>query len=538
MAKITFPRKEFEKHIKLTKEVEEKISMLGTHLERLTDDEIEIEVLPNRPDLFSMQGFIRALKAFLNKDPGLVKYKVNPPEKDFKVKIDKSVKNIRPYTACAIVKGLSFDDTKIKEIIDIQEKLHATFGRNRKKMAIGVYPLEKITLPIKYEAKKPQDIKFIPLEMNEEMNALQILQRHPTGREYAYLLEGKELFPVFMDANNKVLSMPPIINSNETGKITDKTKDVFIEVSGFDLEAQKKALNIIVTALNDMGGKIYAMDVEYEKKIQTPDLTPEKIKISLENTNKLLGLDLKEKDLEKLLPKMGYDYKKSLVQAPAWRTDILHEVDIIEDIAIAYGYDNLIPEIPKVSTIGEISKENKINSKISDILVGLNYLETSSFHLIKKEETKEENNIEVIDSKSEYKILRPNLTIPALRIFSENKDNEYPQKIFEIGKVFSLDKTEETGVKESPNLIIASCPGNFTELKETLDYLFKMLNIEYKLKESHKKGLIEGRTGSILLNNKEIGHIGEVHPETLKARSIKMPVSLIELNLEDICGLL
>src|SRR3989344_742817 len=224
MASIKFQRKEFEKHIKLNKEMEEKISMFGTHLESISNDEIELEILPNRPDLFSFQGYVRAFRAFLGKETGLKKYKINSPEKNFKVKIDSSVKNIRPYTTCAIVKNLNFNDEKIKEIIDIQEKLHSTLGRNRKKLAIGVYPLEKISLPIKYEARKPQEIRFIPLEMTEEMNGLQILQRHPTGREYAKLLQGYDKFPVFVDAKGEILSMPPIINSHETGKITLQTK--------------------------------------------------------------------------------------------------------------------------------------------------------------------------------------------------------------------------------------------------------------------------------------------------------------------------
>ena len=446
MASIKFSRKEFEKQIKLTKEVEDKISMFGTHLESLTDEEVELEILPNRPDLFSFYGFTRAFKAFLGKDPGLAKYKVNPPEKNFKVKIDSSVKQIRPYTACAIVKNLKFDDSKIKNIIDIQEKLHSTLGRNRKKLAIGVYPLEKITLPVKYEARKPQDIKFIPLEMDLELNALQILQKHPTGREYAKLLEGFDKFPVFIDGKGKVLSMPPIINSHETGKITENTTSVFIECSGFDFAILKKTLNIIVTTLADMGGKIYAMDLEYEKKELTPDLTPEILKISIENVNNLLGLQLKDKDLEKLLPRMGYDYSNGKVKIPSWRTDILHEVDIIEDIAIAYGYDKIIPEIPKVATIGEEGKESKIVSKISDILIGLKLQEISSYHLIKETEAqmlKIPGLIEIQNSKTEFKYLRPSLLVPTLRMFAENKDNEYPQNVFEIGVCFEKDNQNQ-----------------------------------------------------------------------------------------------
>lgn len=545
MATIKISKAELKKHVKVDENTIEKISMFGAPVESQNAEEIELEIMPNRPDLLSAQGFIRAFKAFLGKETGLTKYRIHSPEKNFKVRVDSSVSEVRPFTACAIVKKLKLDNEKIKNLIDLQEKLHITIGRNRKKAAIGIYPLEKITLPITYEARKPSDIKFIPLEFEKELNATQILQQHPAGREYAKLLENYPTYPVFIDTKGKVLSMPPVINSQETGKITEETKEVFIECSGSNLEVLKKILNIIVTTLADMGGEIYSMDLDYEKcKITTPDLKPEKISLSLENTNKLLGLSLKEKDLEKLLPRMGYEYASGKVSIPSWRTDILHEVDIIEDVAIAYGYENLIPEMPKLATIGEESKESKIKSKISEILVGLGLIETSSYHLIKSEEVEkaklEENEkIELENSKTEYKMLRPNLLIPTLRMFAENKDNEYPQKVFEIGTIFkkSTSASSETGIKEQEHLIIASSSGNFTEMKQVLDYFTRMLGIKYEIKEAKHPHFIEGRTGEIMLNSKHAGYIGEIHPETIREWNIKMPISLIEISLDEIINL-
>lgn len=548
MTNITFNRKEFEKTLgmKVSKEIEEKISLFGTPLESLTNEEIEVEIFPDRPDLISMQGFIRGFKAFLGKEKGLKLYTLNKPLPEFKVKVDPSVKNVRPYTVCAIVKNLSFNDEKIKEIIDLQEKLHITIGRNRKKAAIGVYPLEKIKLPIKYTAKKPSEIRFIPLETNREMNASQILKRHPAGRTYADLLKDQSVYPIFIDSNNNILSMPPIINSQETGKITHSTKDVFIECSGHDSKTLQKIMNIIVTTLADMGGKIYQMSIDYGKnKTLTPDLTPEKLKVSLENTNKLLGTELKEKDISLLLSKMGHDYnqKNKTVQIPAWRTDILHEVDLIEDIAIAYGYENFRPKMPDVATIGRESQKSKFKSKISEILTGLGLTEISSYHLIKESEAKKNRlkpheKIEVENSKTEYKILRPDLLTSALRILTENKDNDYPQNIFEIGSVFRMDEKQETetGIIEKTNLIIALTPGSFTQIKQHLDYLFKAIGLSCKLSESQHQGLIDGRTGTISMDktNKEIGYMGEVHPETLRNWNLKMPLAIIELNLDEV----
>jgi len=209
--------------------------------------------------------------------------------------------------------------------------------------------------------------------------------------------------------------------------------------------------------------------------------------------------------------------------------------------AIAYGYNNLIPEIPQVATTGEESKESKIRTKLREVLIGLNLLEISTYHLIKNEEAKImnlEKPIEVENSKTEYKILRPNLLIPALRILTENKDNEYPQKIFEIGTVFSKNNSCETKIKETENLLITSSPSNFTEIKQIINSFLETIGIKIELEETSLPWIIEGRAASIKLNNKNIGYIGELHPKILKEWGIKMPVSVTEISLEEIINIL
>ncbi len=294
MTTLTFNKKELEEKIgKIDDNIKNKIDMFGTPIDGETEDELTIEVFPNRPDLLSLQGFSRAFNRFMGKNVD-GNYVAGKPENDFKVIIDKSVKKVRPFTSCAIVKGLKFDDDTINEVIEIQEKLHGSYGRNRKKLAIGIYPLEQIKLPIKFLAKKPDEIVFQPLEFPKEINARQILSQHPTGMEYGDLLKDCEEYPIFEDSNGEILSMPPIINSHKTGKITHDTTDVFIECSGFNKEYLDKTLNMIVCALADLGGKIYQMNVEDEVdgSFVSPNLENEKMKLDADYINKNLGLEL------------------------------------------------------------------------------------------------------------------------------------------------------------------------------------------------------------------------------------------------------
>lgn len=546
MALVNFNKKIFEKEIgKLDEKMLDKIAMFGTPIEEIKENEICMEIFPNRPDLLSYSGFKRSFLAFLGKKIGLKEYAISKPEKNYQIIIDSSVKNVRPYTVCAIVKELKLDDEKIKELIEIQEKLHVTLGRKRKKAAIGIYPLDKIKLPITFKAIEPDKIKFIPLESDREMSGLQILQRHPTGREYAHLLAGKSKFPIFIDSENKILSMPPIINSHLTGRITNETKEIFIECSGFDFNVLKKCLNILVTSLAEMNGKIYSMELKGAPEKVSPNLETEKRKVTKENTNKLLGLKLEEKQIKELIERMGHSYNKGTVEIAPWRVDILHEVDLIEDIAIAYGYDNISPEIPKISTIGQENPKEIVKRRISEVLSGLNLLEVSNYHLTTKNdqfakmgipEKQEKEFVELENSKTEYNILRKNLSSFLLKNLSENTDSEYPQKIYEIGKIFKLKEN----IEEIENLALAIAPGNFTEAKQILEYLFRSLEIRIALEEAEKfpVSFIEGRVAKIICNEKNIGYIGEIHPRILRNWKIKMPIALFEINLEEIFNLL
>ena len=533
MPTINLNKKEFEKLVRKKlplEELKDRISMLGTDLEKIEGNEIIVEVFPNRPDMLSEQGFARAFSSFIGVKKGLRGYKAK--KSNYKVVVEKSVKEVRPFTACAVVKNLKLDDEKIKSIIQIQEKLHIGYGRNRRKVAIGIYPLEKIKFPIRYLALSPEKIKFKPLEMSAVLNGKQILEEHPAGREYSYLLEGKKVYPVFIDTNENILSMPPIINSDDVGKVDEDTKEVFIECSGFDYNVLSKCLNIIVTALADMNGEIYSVDIADEKNKISPDLNPSEEKIDIRYVNKILGLELKENEMKDLLERMGYGYSNGKVLVPSYRVDILHQIDFVEDIAIAYGYENFKEEIPNVSTIAEESPKAKFDRKISEVLIGLGLLECSSVslsnedNLNKKMNTK--NKLVKVESpvNADHDTLRNSILPSLLNILSENKRYEYPQNVFEIGKVFD-------DIKDKDNLSMV-ITGNFTEIKQMLDALFSALAAKYKIKEEEHGSFISGRCGRIIVDDKEIGVIGEIHPQILNNWGLEMCCSGLEIYINEL----
>ncbi|MEM4347338.1 MAG: phenylalanine--tRNA ligase subunit beta [Candidatus Altiarchaeota archaeon] len=241
-------------------ELKERISMLGVDLERIDENKIVMEIFPNRPDLLSIEGFSRALKGVLNIESGLKYYHLF--DSDTKIFVDKSVENVRPYIVGTIIKNISMDENFLISLMDLQEKLHVTHGRNRRKVAIGVHDFSKVKPNFTYKAVKPKEISFLPLDMSEEMTLEKILKKHPKGKEYSFILEGKERYPVLIDKNKNVLSFPPIINAELT-RVTYETKEIFIDITGLDEIAINQALNIVTTSIAERSkeAKIYSVEI-------------------------------------------------------------------------------------------------------------------------------------------------------------------------------------------------------------------------------------------------------------------------------------
>ena len=520
-------------------ELKDRISMLGTDLEKVDDSEIVVEVFPNRPDLLSEEGFSRALSSFIGAKTGLKKYDVK--KSNFKVNVEKSVENVRPFIRCAILKNVNLSDEAIKSLMQLQEKLHLTHGRKRKKVAIGVHDFNAIKFPLVYKAVKPDAISFVPLDMKTEMNLAEILAKHPKGRDYAFVLEGLSKYPIIIDAKNDVVSFPPIINGVVT-QVKEHTKNLFIDVTGLDVNAVTQALNILVTSLDDRGAEIYSLDID---NVVSPDLNQRKMKVELSYVNKLLGLNLNEKKFVELLSRMGLGYDKDVL-IPAYRGDIIHPVDIVEAAAIAYGFENFEPEIPNIATIAEENSFEKFKTKVANILIGLGMIETNTYHITNKENLNKKMNlkldcVELSNALTiDYNVLRSWMIPSLMDVLKFNKNREFPQKIFEMGICFKENKEKETGVEEFTRLavLISHTKSNFTEIKQVLDYLFKMLGLEYKTEDTEHTSFIKGRVGRVVVNEKKLAYIGEISPEVITNWELEMPVAALELNLTELFELI
>jgi phenylalanyl-tRNA synthetase beta chain len=525
-------------------EIKEAVLYAKCEVEEQSGDLIKIDSKDtNRPDLWSTEGIAREIRGRLVSG-GLPKYETK--KSGLVVKVDPKMRNVRPYTACAVVTGLDIEEDTLSQIIQLQEKISMTFGRNRSEVAIGAYDLHKIKPPIRFTTTKPDGIRFIPLEFKKTMTPAQILKNHPKGKEYAHLLEGMSEYPVFIDAAGEVLSMPPIINSDHTGKVTENTRDLFIECSGFNLKLQKAALNAIVAPLADRGGKIGTVEVVYpDKKITTPDLTPKEITIDVDYVNRVSGLGLNTKQICSLLEKARYEIKsrgkKIKLLYPAYRQDIMHQRDVIEDIVISYGYNNIEPVIPKLATTGSQNKVEKASNTVADLMVGMGFQEIMSYILTNKDSlfSKMSMPIEKVVEienviSSNWCVFRNRLLPGLLEFLSNNKHREYPQSVFEIGDVVLLDEKTETKTRDNRRLAVAISNNTigYEELSSRLDALLRNLGVEYKLRRTDHPSFIKGRCAAITVRNKDVGVIGEIDPQVLNNWKIEKPVVAMDLDIE------
>lgn len=527
-------------------EMEEVLADMGMELESVEGDDIKIEITAERIDLITSEGLARAINCYNGSTPEYEE--IQTQKSDYVHLVNPSVKNIRPFTRSFVVKDLTFTDELIKLLMHIQEKIHDTYGRKRKKVAIGVYDLSLISFPITYLAKNPDEVKFIALGMEMKLSGRKILQKHPIGRNYAHLLEGQEKFPFQIDAQEKVLSMPPIINSDKLGKINPETKNIFVECTGSSADALDNTMNILATMFFDWGGKIHQVEIkEGKESFFCPNLQPMKNKVSTQLIKNLIGIELNAKEVANLLRKMGYnimEVKKDevFVSIPSVRTDIWHPVDIADDAARGYGYNNIKPTLPNISTIGKMLPLNILIEDLANFLSSLGLLELYTFALTNDHDQYTKMNLAPqphisLGKNTQDKnlsMIRSWLLPEMIKALVANRNKEYPQNVFESGIVVLPDKTADVKARNVHKLTAVVCEekADFTKIKQILDAVMDFLDQEYQTIETEHDSFIKGRVAKVILDGKEIGIIGELHPQVLDNWDLKVPVATFEIDVE------
>ncbi|EOB11468.1 Phenylalanyl-tRNA synthetase beta chain [Nosema bombycis CQ1] len=546
MPTIPVKKVDIENLLQKTYDVEEFNDLLfdfGLEIDDIEEEKgittYKIEIPANRYDLLCTRGLALSLKSYLMEEQF----------KDVKImkseyKIIQNERNFRGEIAAAVIKNYKFDDLSYADFISYQEKLCGSLGRNRSIVAIGTHDLSKIEFPVTYDSIKKEELNFVPLRHKEEVNGVN-LQKLYAGdsniSKYFNLVESDK-YNVFRDLNGQILSVPPIINSEDT-KITLETKDILIEVTGTNFHKVNNTLKLILNAFRTK--EVYSVNIEKKNSIiTTPISEPKHYDISLQDVIKELNVSINVNGLMALLKKMMYFCEKIddytvRVHVPMARQDVIHKVDVIEDVAISYGFNNLKRAIPQINTIGLEDPLNKFTDKIRLEMAQFGFLEVYTLALISKEENLFNSSkcVEVGNFKSlECEVGRTSLLPSLLKSVSCNLHTKIPMKIFEAGDVLFLDDSNDIGSKNVRMLgcLLVNQTSQMEEIQGPLTFLLQkcgITNFQFVRKDNEEKYL-KNQSAILLIDNEEFGDIGVINPDVLKVFRLPYPGSSFEINLD------
>jgi len=522
------------------------LPMIGSDIEDYDDENLKVEFFPNRPDHYSVEGIARTLKGFLQIEMGIPHYDLTPSGTS--ITVDPGLANIRPYTSCALVEGINLDDDKLVQIMEFQEDLHWVLGRDRKKVAIGIHNLDVLTPPFYYKAADPLTTSFVALDTDEKMNLQEILENHKKGRAYAHIIDKFDKYPLLIDSEDNVLSMPPIINGELT-KLTADTKNVFVDVTGTDKKAVDHTLNIITTSFAESGAKIKTMDVIYPYETRTlPDLTPKKKVLRVENAQRMIGIDSSRDEIIGMLCRVRLDAEalnedEIEVSIPPYRIDVLHEVDIIENVAIGYDFRKIRARLPDVATVASEDPHKAFENRVREIMIGYGFYEVMSLMLTSEEQhyqkmnLPEDQRVVVAQPISQDRtMIRKSLLNGLMEFLEDNTHEELPQKIFEVGEVVYLDESAETRTRGVSKLaaLVTHSTANFTEIKSLTASLISNLGLQMTVKPLDHPSFIKGRCAEVVTKGDKVkGFFGEVSPLVISNFNLEYPVVGFELEFNN-----
>jgi phenylalanyl-tRNA synthetase beta chain len=540
-------------------ELKEDLFALGLEYEGDTEEGLmQLEFGPDRLDRLSVEGVARSLRYQYGDDRGV--YVPNTNDADWTIEVDDSVPDERPYVTGAVVRGVDLDEAALESLIQLQEKLHATMGRKRAKGAIGIHDLTMLKgemlaaeggNSITYRGVDPDGDTFVPLDADREMTPAEVLASHPTGETYADLVAGYGRYPAIYDELG-LFSFPPVINGRRTEVSTD-SRELFVELTGTDQWTIDRMCTVLCYALAARGATIEEVRVDYgDRELLRPDLSTDSKTVAHDRIETMLGVDLDERTVVDLFERSGLDATAEDgtydVEIPPYRVDVLHPVDLVDDVGRALGFNDLDPRYPDVATVGKRHERSRLEGAARDRLVGLGFEDLLNFHMISEVENFERMGVEagsavlggdapvtITEPYSEdYTMLRTWALPSLLMVLENNTHRAYPQDLAEIGLVAGLDDDEPTGVAEARHVaaVLARHDATYEDAKARLVALCSAFGVDVSTPATDHPSFIDGRAAAVVVDGESVGVVGEIHPSVLVEHDLELPVAAFEFDLD------
>jgi len=577
-------------------ELKDDLFNLGLEFEGETDDgELQLEFAPDRLDRLSVEGVARSLRYQYGDDTGVYVPGTNDP--DWTYEVEESVPEGRPYVTGAIVRDVNMTEDVLESLIQLQEKLHATMGRKRAKAAIGIHDLTMLKgaglgddasgHSITYRGIDPDGDRFVPLDADSEMTPAEVLTDHPIGDKFGDLLDGFERYPAIYD-DLGLFSFPPVINGRRT-EVEADSRDLLIELTGTDQWTIDHICNIICYALSARGGTIEEVEIDYPTAtgpyedvgggLVRPDFETDTKHVAHDRIETILGVDFEQREVVDLFARAGLsasvvddvDHRDDAdevdavadatdgvvyaVEIPPYRVDVLHPIDLIDDLGRAYGFNELEPRYPDIGTVGGRHDRTRLEDATRASLIGLGFEDLLNFHMISAEANYDRLNIEPgataddADSRlvgageaveitgpysEDYTQLRTWVLPSLLMVLENNTHRAYPQDLAEIGLAAEVDDSENTNVAEHRSIgaVLARNDATYEDAKARLAALCDDFDVDLETPPTDHPTFIDGRAADVVIDGETVGVIGEIHPKVLVEHDLELPVAAFEFRLD------
>ncbi|XP_076472413.1 phenylalanine--tRNA ligase beta subunit-like [Babylonia areolata] len=527
--------------------------------------EYKIDIPANRYDLLCLEGLVRGLLVFKEKIK-VPHYTLTKPPSGQSVQqlfIKPATAEVRPFAVAAVLRDITLTQESYTSFIDLQDKLHQNLCRKRSLVAIGTHDLDTIQGPFTYDAKPPADIRFKPLSQTKEYTAVELMELYSGEshlKQYLPIIRDKPVYPVISDSKGVVLSMPPIINGDHS-KISMNTRNIFIECTATDLNKAKIVLDVLVTMFSEYcatpftveGAEVINPD---GSKVMYPELAYRSEEIQVDRINRQIGVVMTAEAMAARLTRMClasevvHDGKALKVEVPPTRADIMHACDIMEDAAIAFGYDNIPMTIPSCNTIAEQFSLNKLSDLLRPEVAACGYTEVLTFALCSREDIAEKmrkdikttNAVHIANPKTlEFQVARTSLLPGVLKTIQHNRNIPLPIRLFEISDVVFQDPSKDVGARNERRLCAVNynkSPG-FEVIHGLLDRVMQLLEVPpgggetgYCLRASDDATFFPGRCADIISRGLKIGTLGVLHPEVVTKFDLGLPCAALEITIE------
>lgn len=571
----------------------------------------KVEVPANRYDLLCLEGLSAALRVFIGADRAAPAYTLSPDpatgtSPPLTLTVSASANAIRPYIVAAVLRGVTLTPDRYRSLIDTQDKLHATLCRRRSLVAIGTHDADTVRGPLRYAAEDPSEIRFVPLAGDAKLDGHEVValyERNAQLKKYTPLLAGAPAYPVVRDATGAVLSLPPLINGDRT-KVTLATTNILIECTATDLTKAGVVLNTLVACYARWAAVPFSVEpvtIEYEAflpptvvaeeaedaasregsqhTLVTPDLSQPTVDASVAYINAAVGVTLSAQAIVDLLVRMQVSATVSSagsvggsvangdgpdegaivsVSVPINRSDIIHACDVMEDVAIAYGFDAIPEHTLATATVATQTPLNRLSDLLrTQVLAAAGYTEVLTWVTVSTaENTSDVRRTTPADMKrgvvignpktAEFQECRTSLLAGVLKTLRENRNAPVPLRLFELGDVVHVDADTETGAANRRRLlaVYAGVAAGFEVVAGLLDAVMDAMGAtrvaggagagEWDLRPEtcSDEAYFDGRRADVVYGGRVVGVLGWVHPEVLTNFSLTYPASAVELDVE------